>query len=159
MTADEIKAALARAAKAAWPDAARASDLPFPDYWRRQTEYLAFHAPHVGDRLMDSLIAEAVAMAREAERNGTEPVAWVVPDRVRRIWDQADIGRAQLGHQHSLGGESAQLGHHHCGAADAGHFSVPFSGGSGIRYRPGRVDGPVGGRAAKGCAAIQGNLL
>lgn len=92
MTADEVKAALARAARRAWPNAARASDLPFPGYWRREAEWLTFHAPHVGNGLMERFIADSVAAAREAERCGEKPMPHVVPEVVRRIWEQVERG-------------------------------------------------------------------
>ena len=95
MNADAVKAALIRATRQAWPKVTKASDLPFPEYWRKQTEFLTFHAPHVGDTLMDQLIEEAVQIALDAERSGTEPKPWEVSARVREIWEKVASGRKQ----------------------------------------------------------------
>ncbi len=87
MTAKEIKEALARAARKAWPRVAKASDLPFPDYWRNKVEWLTFHAPHIGDRMMRVLIEDAVRDAVLAEAAGKEPVCPPVPASVKKIWE------------------------------------------------------------------------
>ena len=73
MTADEVKAALAKAAKKAWPETKKASDLPFPEYWKGAAEWLLFHAPHVDDRLMRRFIEDVVREAVLAEAAGTRP--------------------------------------------------------------------------------------
>lgn len=86
MTSDEVKTALAKAAKRAWPGAAKASDLPFPEYWKGMTEWLVFHAPRVGDELMGRLVRGVVEIAVEAERKGETPVANVVREETRAIW-------------------------------------------------------------------------
>ena len=86
MTADEVKTALAKAARRCWPDVAKASDLPFPDYWKAVTEWLMFHSPHVGDALMWKLIDEYAVDAKKAEEQGRSPVAPKVTDAVRQIW-------------------------------------------------------------------------
>ena len=86
MTSDEVKTALAKAVKRAWPGAAKASDLPFPEYWKGMTEWLVFHASHVGDELMGRLVRGVVEIAVEAERKGETPVANVVREETRAIW-------------------------------------------------------------------------
>ena len=86
MTAEEAKASLARAAKRAWPNVAKASDLPFQDYWKKQMEWLTFHAPRIGDKLLDQFVADMIAIAQKAERMGHAPEPWIVPDKVKKIW-------------------------------------------------------------------------
>ena len=96
MTGKEIKEALAREARKAWPTVARASDLPFSDYWRNKVDWLTFHAPHIGDKMMRALIADAVTDAVLAEAAGKEPLCPLVPESVRKIWeDHAHTGPAQ----------------------------------------------------------------
>ena len=96
MTAKEIKEALARAARKAWPGVAKASDLPFPDYWRNKVDWLTFHAPHIGDKMMRVLIDGAVRDAVLAEAAGKEPVCPPVPESVKKIWEKhAHSGPAQ----------------------------------------------------------------
>ena len=90
MTAEEVKTALGRAARRAWPRAAKASDLPFPGYWKGATEWLCFHAPHVGDRLMRQYIDDVVTEAVLAEAAGKTPKARIVPDKVKEIWRQVE---------------------------------------------------------------------
>lgn len=92
MTADEVKASLAKAARRCWPDVKKASDLPFPEYWKAVTEWLTFHAPHVGDALMWKLIDEFAGSAKEAEERGEAPVPPKVSDEVRAIWSKAERG-------------------------------------------------------------------
>jgi len=87
MTEKEVKEALARVARRAWPHVAKASDLPFPAYWRNTVEWLTFHAPHIGDALMWKLIDAAVRGAVLAEAAGKEPVCPPVPESVKRIWE------------------------------------------------------------------------
>lgn len=84
MNADAVRRELSDALSASWPDG-----VPFREYWRRAEEWLAFHAPHVGDGLMRKLITECVAVALLAERNGTPPVAPVVGEAVRKVWEDA----------------------------------------------------------------------
>ena len=86
MTSGQIKAALANAARRYWPRTARASDLPFPEYWRGATEYLTFHAPRVGDALMMQFVEDMVREAVDAESLGLEPRTPVVSEEVRKIW-------------------------------------------------------------------------
>ena len=88
MTADEVKASLAKAARRCWPDVKKASDLPFPEYWKGATEWLTFHAPHVGDALMWKIIDGFVVSAKEAEERGEAPVPPKVSDEVRAIWEK-----------------------------------------------------------------------
>lgn len=95
MTAEMVKATLAKLARKVWPDIARASDLPFPEYWRKQAEYLCFHAPRIGDRLMEQMCADAVVIAAVAEKRGLEPQAWEVPNTVRIFWENPARKRAQ----------------------------------------------------------------
>ena len=87
MTGKEIKEALAREARKAWPHVARASDLPFPDYWRSVVEWLTFHAPRLGGRVTALFIEGAVVDAVTAQMKGTEPTLWIVPERVKKIWE------------------------------------------------------------------------
>ena len=95
MTSDEVKTALAKAVKRAWPGVAKASDLPFPEYWKGMTEWLVFHAPRVGDELMGRLVRGVVEIAVEAERKGETPVANVVPEETRAIWAKVEERRRQ----------------------------------------------------------------
>ena len=90
MTSDEVKTALARATRRCWPNVAKASDLPFPDYWKGVTEYLVFHAPHVGDLLMWKFIDNFALAAKHADELGLKPAIPVVPDEVREIWAKAE---------------------------------------------------------------------
>ena len=99
MTAGEVKASLAKAARRAWPNVAKASDLPFPEYWRAVTEWLTFHAPRVGDALMGSFIDGFVLEAREMAKRGETPVPPRVPDAVRAIWAKAGARRAEPARQ------------------------------------------------------------
>ena len=100
MTAKEIKEALARAARKAWPSVAKASDLPFPAYWRNKVEWLTFHAPHIGDKMMHTLIEDAVHDAVLAEAAGKEPLCPPVPASVKKIWED---------HAHSRPAQPASL--------------------------------------------------
>ena len=96
MTAGEVKTSLAKAARRCWPNVTKASDLPFPEYWKAVTEWLTFHAPHVGDALMWKLIDAAVRGAVLAEAAGKEPVCPPVPESVKRIWENHALpGHAQ----------------------------------------------------------------
>ena len=90
MTADEVKAALAKAAGSCWPGLKKASDLPFPGYWKAVTEWLTFHAPRIGDALMWKLIDDFAVSAKEAEGRGEAPTPPKVPDEVKAIWAKAD---------------------------------------------------------------------
>ena len=90
MTAGEVKTSLAKAARRCWPNVAKASDLPFPDYWKAVTDWLTFHAPRVGDSLMWKLIDDFAVSAKEAEERGEAPTPPKVPERVREIWRMAD---------------------------------------------------------------------
>ncbi len=94
MTADGVKASLAKVAARAWPNAAKASDLPFPGYWKAVTEWLTFHAPHVGDVLMQQFIDGYVASAKAAEERGEAPTPPKVSEEVRAIWANAGRGKA-----------------------------------------------------------------
>lgn len=94
MKPEEAKAALVRAVHRAWPNAAKASELPFPDYWKAVTEWLTFHAPRVGDALMLQFIDEFVVAAKIAEERGEAPVPPKVSDEVRAIWEKAESRRA-----------------------------------------------------------------
>ena len=88
MTSDEVKTSLAKAARRCWPNVTKASDLPFPEYWKAVTEWLTFHAPHVGDALMWKLIDEFAVSAKEAEERDEAPVPPKVSDEVRAIWEK-----------------------------------------------------------------------
>lgn len=90
MSPAEVKAYLSREAKRVWPNAAKASDLPFPEYWKAQTKWLIFHSPRVGNMLMLQLIRDSVIVALKAYKKGVEPVANVVPEEVRKIWEKVE---------------------------------------------------------------------
>lgn len=81
---------LSRAVKGAWPNVAKASELPFPEYWKGLTVYLTFHAPHLGEGFMRELIIDFVRRAIDAEKKGAVPKAPVVPEAVRAIWRRAE---------------------------------------------------------------------
>lgn len=100
MKTDEVKAALARAVRREWPNVTKASDLPYPDYWKSATEWLCFHAPHIGDRLMERLVADVVREAVLAEAAGTKPKPYKVPDKVRQIWEKAEHAMAKVSLNH-----------------------------------------------------------
>ena len=89
MTESEIKVALIKATRRCWPDVSRASELPFPDYWKAVTGWLTFHAPHVGDLLMWKFIDGFAVSAKEAEERGEAPTPPRVPKEVREIWAHA----------------------------------------------------------------------
>lgn len=97
MTAAEVRAELRRAAGAAWPGAARASDLPFPSYWKAAAEWLEFHAPRVGDALMRRFVSDVVEEAQSAEREGRAPAERRVPCHVRAIWREIEARMAEDG--------------------------------------------------------------
>ena len=88
MKPEEAKAALARTVKRAWPNLAKASELPFPDYWKKQTEWLCFHAPRIGDKLLDQFVADMIVIAKTAMLTGYEPKPWIVPESVKKIWEK-----------------------------------------------------------------------
>lgn len=118
MSPAEVKAYLSREAKRVWPNVAKASDLPFPEYWTAQTKWLIFHSPRVGDMLMLKLISDVVIVAFEAFKKGVEPVVNVVPEEVRIIWEKAETER-----KHEAWDNAAEL-------ADAvrRRFSTPMRG-------------------------------
>jgi hypothetical protein len=68
----------------------KASELPFPEYWKGLTVYLTFHAPHLGEGFMRELIFDYVRVVIDAEKKGVVPQAPVVPEAVRAIWRKAD---------------------------------------------------------------------
>ena len=90
MSESEVKIMLSRAVKGAWPNVTKASELPFPEYWKAQTKWLIFHSPRVGNMLMLKLISDSVIVALEAYKKGVEPVANVVPEEVRKIWAKVE---------------------------------------------------------------------
>lgn len=90
MTADAVKTTLSRAVKATWPNVTKASELPFPEYWRGVTEWLTFHASHVSDGFMRELITGYIMRAVEAEHKGEKPDVPTVPEKVRAIWHRAE---------------------------------------------------------------------
>lgn len=90
MSESEVKIMLSRAVKGAWPNVTKASELPFPEYWKGLTVYLTFHAPHLGEGFMRELILDYVRGAIDAEKKGVVPKAPVVPEAVRAIWRKAD---------------------------------------------------------------------
>ena len=90
MTAAEIKAQLSKAARRCWPNVTKASDLPFPDYWKAVTEWLTFHAPRIGDALLWKLIDDFAVDAKWAVERGLAPIAPRVSDEVKEIWNRVD---------------------------------------------------------------------
>ena len=112
MTADEVKASLAKAARRAWPNAAKASDLPFPQYWKSVTEWLTFHAPRIGDKLMQQFIDEFAVAAKEAEERGETPTPPKVPEEVREIWRKAGTARPSAARPSGPGGETGGAWEH-----------------------------------------------
>ena len=94
MTPDDVKTSLAKAARRCWRKARRASDLPFPSYWRAAYEWLTFHARHVGDALMRRMIDDFAVSAKNAAERGETPKDPVVPDEVRAIWEKVERGAA-----------------------------------------------------------------
>ena len=95
MSESEVKIMLSRAVKGAWPNVTKASELPFPEYWKGLTVYLTFHAPHLGEGFMRELILDYVRGAIDAEKKGAVPKAPVVPEAVRAIWRKADRAPAR----------------------------------------------------------------
>lgn len=120
MTAEQLKHELFAAMHMSWPEARTVEDLPFQDYWRKTSVWLAFHAPHVGRDLMKRLITEHIAKCIEAERNGTEPKAPVVPEKVRAIWAEVETPSPLAGAR-SVGGDGTK-------EREETHFGAPFSG-------------------------------
>ena len=96
MTAAGVKLQLVKAVKRAWPGVTEPSDIPFPEYWKAVTEWLLFHAPHVGDVLMWYLIDEFVGAAKEAEEKGREPDAPKISNEVRKIWQKIEAEKAAM---------------------------------------------------------------
>lgn len=90
MTAEAVKRELDRALSGVWPEELREGRLPHAGYWRKAEAWLGFHAPHVGDALVEKLITELLAECLSAHERGEEPVAREVPEAVRKIWEAAD---------------------------------------------------------------------
>ena len=86
MRAEAIKGMIVRLVRETWPDTQKMSELPYPEYWRAQCEWLEFHAPRLGEAMAEQFAADIVAIALEAERRGEEPKAWIVPQTVRELW-------------------------------------------------------------------------
>lgn len=84
MTAEGAKATLARAAKRAWPNVAKASELPFPEFWKSVSAWLEFHASRLSDKLIYSFVADAVQEAKDAEARGARPKPWKAPGQGSR---------------------------------------------------------------------------
>lgn len=93
MKPEDAQAMLSRAVKRAWPNVAKASELPFPDYWKKQSEWLAFQAPHIGDKLAEQFVIAMVEKVKDAESRGLKPVPWIVPEKVKEIWANAAKAR------------------------------------------------------------------
>ena len=93
MNAEEAKAMLARAVKRAWPNVTKASELPFQDYWKKQTEWLTFHAPRISKRLADEFVIGIIEKAKDASSRGLNPEPWIVSDKVKAIW--ANVKQAE----------------------------------------------------------------
>jgi len=135
MTADEVKAALAKAARRCWPDVKKASDLPFPDYWKAVTEWLTFHAPHIGDALMWKLIDDFAVSAKEAEERGQAPVPPKVSDEVKAIWAKADAVKTAKAEEKKEAWEHAA----ERAAEVKNRFTAPFSGPKPSSFRQGSL--------------------
>ena len=110
MTEADIKAALGRAVRKAWPNVAKASDLPFPEYWKSATDWIAFHAPHIGDKLIGQFIADIVRAAKEAEKRAETPASPRISDEVREIWNRAVEHRSKTLKAGTTRAEAAQDG-------------------------------------------------
>lgn len=95
MKPEAAQAMLSRAVKRAWPNVAKASELPFPDYWKKQSERLTFQAPHIGDKLAEQFVIAMVEKAKDAESRGLKPVPWIVPEKVKEIWRKAEGNRSK----------------------------------------------------------------
>ena len=135
MTAAEVKASLAKAARRCWPDVKKASDLPFPEYWKAVTEWLTFHAPHVGDALMWKLIDEFAVSAKEAEERGLKPAAPKVSDEVKAIWAKADAVKTAKTEEKKEAWEHAA----ERAAEVKNRFTAPFSGPKPSSFRQGSL--------------------
>ena len=143
MTADEAKAALARAVKRAWPNLAKASELPFPDYWKKQTEWLCFHAPRIGKKLMEEFVIAIIEKAKDAESRGLTPEPWIVPDKVKAIWANVDkaehssairTGAAKTEEKREAWDHAAERA-----AEVKNRFTTPFSGPRPSSFRQGSL--------------------
>ena len=134
MTEEAVKSTLSRMVKATWPNVTKASELPFPAYWKGVTEWLVFHAPHVGDGFMRELIAGYVEKAVRAERDGTTPEAPVVPEAIREIWRRADKREDISAKRRQEAWDNAA----ERAAAVKQRFSAPF-GGKRMAYKKARL--------------------
>ena len=85
MTVENAKLILSREVKRVWPHGA-----PFPDYWKKQAAWLAFHAPHIGEKLVRQFVADMIETAQESLRADHTPKPYVVPENVREIWRKAE---------------------------------------------------------------------
>lgn len=103
MIPKDAKAMLVQAAHRAWPNLAKASELPFPDYWKAVAEWLTFHAPRIGDELMRQFVDDFVAAAKKAEEQGQVPVAPKISKEVREIWRKVEKQYA-WDHAHEMPG-------------------------------------------------------
>lgn len=101
MNAFEVRGALQRETRRRWPGASRSKELPFGDYWRNAAEWLIFHAPHIGDKLMGELICEVADTAYKAYRGGFAPEPYKVSDEIRAIWAKAAKSEAQDAWDHA----------------------------------------------------------
>ena len=85
MTVENTKFILSRELKRVWPHGA-----PFPDYWKKQAAWLAFHAPHIGEKLVRQFVADMIETAQESLRADHTPKPYVVPESIREIWRKAE---------------------------------------------------------------------
>ena len=83
MTVEAAKATLAREVKRAWPNVTKASELPYTEYWKMQTEWLMFYTPRLGDKLLERFVAGIIEIAKTAERDGLVPEPWTLPENAR----------------------------------------------------------------------------
>ena len=135
MIPKDAKAMLVQAAHRAWPNLAKASELPFPDYWKAVTEWLTFHAPHIGDALMWKLIDDFAVSAKEAEERGQAPVPPKVSDEVKAIWAKADAVRTAKAEEKKEAWEHAA----ERAAEVKNRFTAPFSGPKPSSFRQGSL--------------------
>lgn len=131
MTVAAFRRELWDAIGSVWPSVPRGGMLPFAEFWSGTEKWLAFHAPHVGLELMRRLIDEAVATCLKAERDGSVPVAPVVPEAVRTIWAAETppprAGACSVGEEAgAAGGTDGAMPRTPCAAA-AG-WGAPFGG-------------------------------
>ena len=91
MTVENAKLILAREVKRVWPHGA-----PFPDYWKKQAAWLAFHAPHIGEKLVRQFVADMIETAQESLRSDHVPKPYVVPEVSHKISRSVPMKQGRL---------------------------------------------------------------